>query len=47
MTAQISARPPHDAIEIEINIAPAVTGNFCITGTNMPDIVGIGKLISL
>lgn len=28
MTAQISAKPPQDDIEIEINIAPAVTGNF-------------------
>lgn len=47
ITAKIKARPPHDAIEIEISTALAVIGNFWMTGTKIPDMVGIGNCTSL
>lgn len=42
-TAQISARPPHEAIAIEMRMTPMDIGNFCMIGRNTPDIVGNGN----
>lgn len=46
-TAQISAIPPHEPIEIDNSTAAAVIGNFWIAEIRMPDIVGMGKWINL
>lgn len=47
MTAQMRASPPHDAIDMEINITLAVMGNFWMIGTKIPDMDEIGKWINL
>lgn len=41
--AQIIAKPPQDAIAIEMRMTPIEIGNFCMIGKNTPDIVGIGN----
>lgn len=42
-TAPMIARPPQEAIAIEMRTTPIEIGNFCMTGKNTPDMVGKGN----